>query len=142
MSSTVGRLPPLRPWRWVFAAVGVYDVVLGVAFFAFYEQLFDLLEIPLPDTAAYIHLSAALIAVQGVSYLLAARRPIRNVDIIRVGVLYKLTYAALALYYALIGEAPHVLFLWFGVVDAITVALFAAFLWLVRGSVPDERAAA
>ena len=142
MRSAPDPLPPLRPWRWVFAAVGVYDVVLGVAFFVFYERLFDLLDIPLPDTAAYIHLSAALIAVQGVSYLLAARRPIRNVDIIRVGVLYKLTYAGLALYYALIGEAPHVLFLWFGAVDAVTVVAFAAFLWLVRRAVPDEAAAA
>jgi hypothetical protein len=124
----------LTPWRWVFAAVGVYDLVLGIGFFLAYRQLFDLLGIPLPDTASYIHLSATLIAVQGVSYLLAARRPVRNVDIVRVGVLYKLTYAALAFYYWVIGEAPHVLFLWFGVVDAVTVVVFALFLRLLRRS--------
>jgi hypothetical protein len=124
--------PPLRPWRWVFAAVGIYDLVLGAGFFLLYRPLFDLLDIELPPSTAYIHLAATLIAVQGVSYLLAARRPVRNVDIIRVGVLYKLTYAGLALYYTVAGGAPHALFLWFGVVDAVTVVAFAAYLRLVR----------
>lgn len=95
----------------VFAAVGIYDLVLGVGFLLLYRPLFDLLDVELPNSTAYIHLAATLIAVQGVSYLLAARRPVRNVDIVRVGVLYKLTYAGLAFYYWVAGGAPHALFL-------------------------------
>jgi hypothetical protein len=60
---------------------------------------------------------------------------VRSLDIIRIAVL-----AALALYYALIGEAPHVIFLWFGVVDAVTVVVFAAFLWIVRRMTPPVEA--
>ncbi|MBD0329912.1 MAG: hypothetical protein ICV64_07405 [Thermoleophilia bacterium] len=120
---------PASPrWRWLFAAVGVYDLVLGLAFFLFYRSLFDLLDIELPANAAYLHLAAALIAVQGFSYLLVARRPVRNVDLVLVGVVYKAAYSALALYYWLIDEAPHTIFLWFGVVDAVVLVLLLVFL--------------
>ena len=120
---------PASPrWRWLFAAVGVYDLVLGLAFFFLYRSLFELLDVELPPNAAYVHLAAALIAVQGVSYLLVARRPVRNVDLVILGVVYKAAYSALAAYYWLIDEAPHTIFLWFGVVDAVVLVPFLVFL--------------
>jgi hypothetical protein len=118
----------LALWRRLFWLVGVYDFVLGFAFFWFHEPLFDALDVELPDSRAYLHLAAALIAVQGVSYFLIARRPIRNVDLVVVGVLYKLAYCGLALYYWAIDEAPHEIFLWFGVVDALVLVAFLVFL--------------
>jgi hypothetical protein len=118
----------LQRWRLLFAAVGVYDFVLGFAFFWFYQPLFDALDIAEPETGAYVHLAAALIAIQGVSYFLVARRPVRNVDLVVVGVLYKLAYIGLALYYWAIDELPHDVFLVFGLVDALLLVGFAAFL--------------
>jgi hypothetical protein len=115
-------------WRRLFALVGVYDFVLGFGFFWFHEPLFDALDVERPETSAYVHLSSALIAVQGIGYFLIARRPVRNVDLIIVGALYKLVYCGLALYYWLIDEAPHQIFLWFGVVDALVLVAFVVFL--------------
>lgn len=122
----------LAPWRWLFAAVGVWDLVLGVGFFAFHEPIYDALDIALPDSRAYIHLAAALIAVQGLSYFMVARHPLRNVDIVRVGIVYKATYSALALYYWIAGGAPHGIFVAFGLVDVLTLVGFVAFLLKVR----------
>jgi hypothetical protein len=118
----------LERWRLLFAAVGVYDFVLGFAFFWFYQPLFDALDVAEPETGAYVHLAAALIALQGVSYFLVARRPLRNIDLVVVGVLYKLAYTGLALYYWAIVEIPHDLFLVFGLVDALVLVAFVAFL--------------
>ena len=123
----------LARWRWLFVAIGAYDFVLGVLFFVFYDPIYDALDIALPDSRAYIHLAAALIAVQGLSYFLVARRPVRNVDIVRVGVVYKATYSALALYYWVAGGAPHGIFVAFGLVDVLTLVGFVAYLaWLRR----------
>jgi hypothetical protein len=133
----------LARWRWVFVAVGVWDVVLGLAFFAFYEPIYDALNIALPDSRAYIHLAAALIAVQGLSYFMVARRPVRNADIVRVGVVYKATYSGLALYYWIAGGAPHGIFVAFGLVDVLTLVAFVAFLvWLRRSDQPTTAFAA
>jgi hypothetical protein len=128
MSARPDRRDELAPWRWLFALVGVYDVALGFAFFFFHGPLFDELAIDRPETSAYVHLAAALIAVQGLGYFLIARRPVRNVDLVVVGVLYKLVYTALAVYYWLIDELPHEIFLGFGMFDAIVMVAFLAFL--------------
>jgi hypothetical protein len=118
----------LTAWRRLFAAVGVYDAVLGLAFFFFHGPLFDALDVDRPETSAYVQLAAALIAIQGLSYFLVARRPVRNVDLVVVGVVYKLAYSGLALYYWIIDEAPHQIFLWFGAVDAVVLVAFLLFL--------------
>jgi hypothetical protein len=122
----------LARWGWLFWLVGVYDFGLGIAFLLFYEPLFEALDIAKPETGAYVHLAAALIAIQGVGYFLVARRPRRNVDLVLIGVLYKLAYSGLALYYWLIDEAPHEIFLWFGLVDALILTAFVAFLLVAR----------
>lgn len=122
----------ITPWRWMFVAVGVWDIVLGLAFLALYEPIYDALDIALPESRAYIHLAAALIAVQGLSYFMVARRPLRNVDIVRVGIVYKASYSALALYYWIAGGAPHGIFVAFGLVDVLTLVGFVAFLLKVR----------
>jgi hypothetical protein len=118
----------LQRWRLLFTAVGAYDLVLGFAFFWFYQPLFDALDVAEPETGAYVQLAAALVAVQGISYFVVARRPVRNVDLVVVGVVYKLAYVGLALYYWVIDELPHGVFLAFGLVDALVLVAFVAFL--------------
>ena len=50
----------------------------------------------------------------------------RNLDLILVGVLYKLAYCATTFVYAAIGEVPHMLFVVvFGVADLLMMVLMA-----------------
>lgn len=124
--------PRLAAWRWLFAAVGAYDLGLGLGFLAFRAPLFDALGIADPETTGYVHLAAALIAVQGAGYLLLARRPLRNYDLVVLGVLYKLAYTGVAVYHWAAGQLPHEVFAVFAVVDAAMLVPFAWFLWRFR----------
>ena len=52
----------------------------------------------------------------------------RNIDIVKVAVVYKLAYAGVALYNWGIDELPHVIFAVFGLIDIAFIALFILFL--------------
>ena len=127
---------------WVFLVAAVYDVVLGLVFFFGYSPIFDALDISVPENTSYIHISAAFVFVQGIGYWLVYRNMYRNVDIVRLGVIYKAVYTAVAVYYWAAGDLPHTVFAWFAVLDAIFLVLFVAFLANIRaaGRTPEARA--
>jgi len=118
----------LGSFRRVFLVAAVYDLVLGGVFFLFYDPIFEALDVPPPEHASYAHLTAAFVFVQGGAYLLVARNPIRNIDLVKVGVLYKTAYAALAIYYFARGDLLDNSFAWFALFDLVFIALFVAFL--------------
>jgi len=71
------------------------------------------------------------VLVIGVAYALISRGDLRrNADLILIGTLYKLAYAATAFYYWVAGGLPHVAFgALFGVADLIFFVLMAE-CWL------------
>jgi hypothetical protein len=115
-----------------FLIAAAYDVALGIGFFFLYPQIFARLGVELPNSSSYVHLTAAYVFVQGVSYWFAARDLPRNVDLVRVGVIYKGIYVAIAAYYLIRGDLPDAIFAWFAVFDVAFAVLFVAFLWLAR----------
>lgn len=114
-----------RPFFWVAA---LYDGILGAGFFFLYHPLFGALGITLPNNTSYIHITTAYIFVQGLSYWFVAMNPVRNVDIVKVGIIYKVIWSGLAFYYLAIGQLLSVVFAWLGVVDLIFIGFFVAFL--------------
>lgn len=121
-----------RFFKAVFLVAALYDAVLGVAFFFLYKPIFDTLGIALPNNTSYIHLSAGFIFVQGVGYWFVYRNMLRNVDLVKLGVVYKVIYSAVAVYYLAIGELLDAAFAWFAVFDVAFAALFVAFLLQIR----------
>jgi hypothetical protein len=121
-----------RFYRGVFLTVALYNSLLGAGFFLFYRPLFDWLGIELPYNTSYIHLTAAFVFVQGVGYSFVYRNMMRNVDLVKLGVIYKGIYSGLAFYYLAIGELLDAVFAWLAVFDVIFLALFVAFLMTVR----------
>jgi hypothetical protein len=115
-----------------FLIAAAYDILLGVGFFFLYPQIFARLGVELPNSSSYVQLTAAYVFVQGVSYWFEARDLTRNTDLVRVGVIYKGIYVALAVYYLVRGDLPDAIFAWFAVFDLAFAGLFAAFLWLAR----------
>jgi hypothetical protein len=121
-----------RFFRGVFVTAALYNTLLGAIFFLFYRPLFDGLGIELPYNTSYIHLTAAFVFVQGAGYWFVYRNMVRNVDLVKLGVIYKGIYSGLAFYYLVTGELLNAVFAWFAVFDVIFLALFVAFLMTVR----------
>ena len=116
-------------YRGLFTVAAFYDLVLGLAFTFFPARVFAALNISdqLPAFGGYLTLLGAFVLVIGIAYALIARGDLlRNADLILVGTLYKLAYAAAAFYYWWMGSLPHVAFAAvFGVADAVFFVLMA-----------------
>jgi hypothetical protein len=120
-------------YRGLFTVAAFYDLGLGLAFIIFPARVFAALNISdkLPAFGGYVTLLGAFALVIGIAYALIARGDLlRNADLILVGTLYKLAYAAAAFYYWAAGSLPHVAFgAVFGVADAVFFVLMAE-CWL------------
>ena len=126
-------------YRGLFTIAAFYDLVLGLAFTFFPARVFTALNISdkLPAFGGYVTLLGAFVLVIGVAYALISRGDLRrNADLILIGTLYKLAYAATAFYYWAAGSLPHVAFgALFGVADVIFFVVMAeCWLCLMRES--------
>jgi len=116
-------------YKALFLIAAIYDILLGIIFTFFYRFAFQFLGIAekMPQHGAYISLIGAFLLVIGVAYALIFVGDLqRNRDLITVGVLYKLAYCAIALYYFAVGQVPHMVFVTlFGIADFVFLVLMA-----------------
>jgi len=130
------KLAKEKYYRGLFTIAAFYDLVLGLAFTFFPARVFAALNISdqLPAFGGYITLLGAFVLVIGIAYALISRGDLRrNADLILVGTLYKLAYAATAFYYWAAGGLPHVVFgAVFGVADAVFFVLMAECYWSLK----------
>lgn len=118
----------LPRWRALFVVAAVYDIALGLGFFILWEPIFEWLGMAAPPHVSYIHLPAVFIIVQGVGYALVAADPLGNLGLVKVGVVYKASYAALAAWYLATDQIPAMFFAWFGLFDFLFLVAFVLFL--------------
>ncbi len=128
-----------RFFKTFFLVAALYDGVLGAVFFFLFGPIFDLLNIPLPSNTSYIHLTAAYVFVQGVGYWFVYRDMLRNVDIVKLAIVYKAVYTLLAVYYWAGGQLLHTIFAWFAVFDVLFLLGFVRFLMLTRPGAARNR---
>lgn len=126
-----------RWYRILFWTAAVYDIVLGITFLFFYRPVFEWIGIEdtLPEYTSYVSLVAAFLFVIGVAYVLIAVGDLfRNRDLITVGILYKVAYFSVALWYLIDGVYPHILFfVVFGLADfAFAVAMTECRIFIGR----------
>jgi uncharacterized membrane protein YadS len=118
-----------REWiRPFFMIAAAYDFILGVLFLFAYPAVYDYFHVTPPNHPAYIQFAAAVVAIFGIGFWFVARAPERNRDIIKLGVLLKLTYSTVVLAWWFKGQMPAmwVPFAWFD------LAFLAAFLASLR----------
>ena len=115
-------------YKSLFVVAAWYDLILGVVFLLFYGAVYSALGIALPETAAYLQLAAAFVIVQGIGYLFVAQNMDRNVDIVKMGAIYKAAYSAVSLYHFSQGTLPHGVFALFAVLDLVFLVFFIMFL--------------
>lgn len=125
----------LARYRGFFLVAAVYDMALGLAFFFLYDPIFAWLAMTLPPHVSYIQLSAVFVFVQGFGYWIVSTDPLGNLGLVKVGIVYKASYAGLAAYYLVTDQVPAMFFIWFGLFDFLFLIGFAWFLrWAGRGA--------
>jgi hypothetical protein len=121
-------------YKVMFLIAAWYDLILGALFFFFIGMIHSFLNIPVPETPVYYQAAAAFVFVQGIGYYFVYLRMERNIDIVKLGIVYKAIYATLASYYWIVGLLPHPVYGVFGLLDVIFLALFVLYLTTVRGT--------
>ena len=121
----------IPPWiRPLFYVSALYDGLLGLAFLFAPAFTFALARFPIPDTFAYVQFAAALLLIFACMFLAVALRPVANRNLIPFGVLLKVAYCSLVLYYAAqIPLAP--LWLIFAGLDLLFLVLFVVAWWVI-----------
>lgn len=81
-----------------FRVMGLYDILLGLGFVFFYKDIYAALKITLPNHAGYIFVPALFILCGGVGEFLIAKNPLRNIDLVVVRLLMKLSFVIAVVY--------------------------------------------
>ena len=116
--------------RPLFLVAAVYDLVLGLGFGLGFKTLYTRFGIPLPNHDAYVQLPAALIVIFGIAFWMVWRDPVRNRNLIVLGVLLKLAFSGVVLAHRVFASIPD---MWvpFAVADALFMVAFLAALRVV-----------
>ncbi len=122
------RLTNERPYRLLFLIAASYDFVLGLIFFAFLNTFFEgIFKLPPPNYPAFFQAAAAFVFVMGIGFYFVSRNLYRNIDLVRVGIIFKLVYSGLAFYHVFFRGMPWIFSL-FGILDLIFIVFFIIFL--------------
>jgi len=81
-----------------FVVVGVYDILLGLAFALFFRAIYASIGVAPPNHPGYILVPALFLVSGGVGEFLIARNLMRNIDLVVVRTLMKLTFASVIFY--------------------------------------------
>ncbi len=121
-----------RSYRILFLIAALYDFILGFIFFAFLRFFFeDIFKLPFPLYPAFFQAAAAFVFVMGIGFYFVYRDMYRNIDIVKVGICFKIVYTGLAFYHVFFKGMPWI-FSIFGFLDLVFVVFFIFFLLAVR----------
>jgi len=115
----------LKTIKSLFIISALYDFILGVIFLIGFKQIYNYFNIVLPNHDGYVQFGAALVTIFGIGFWFMAQDPQRNRDIIKMGILLKLSYSGVAFYHAALGNLPGIWlpFAWFDVIFLILFIL-------------------
>jgi hypothetical protein len=120
-------MPNDKFFKGLFLVAALYDFILGLVFFFLYEPVYAYFDITLPVYLVYLQMAAAFVIAMGVGYWFVYRNMYRNIDLVKLGVVYKLVYSGLTSYWYF-ADLANVVFLWFAIIDAVFLVLFVWFL--------------
>jgi hypothetical protein len=123
----------LRPF---FVVAAVYDFVLGVVFLVAHQAVYERFGVPPPNHPAYIQFCAALVTIFGIGFWYVSRAPERNRDIIKLGVLLKLSYSGIVLGWWFRGRMP-MMWVPFAWIDLVFLLAFVGALRALPAGPPE-----
>jgi hypothetical protein len=100
-------MEPLKPWmRWLLRFVGCYNLLAGLTFLVFYHECFKLIGMPKPQLMLPVQLVGILVGLFGVGYLMVARHPLENRNLLVLGFWSKSLGSLLGVGYVVLGKLP------------------------------------
>ena len=117
--------------RALFIISALYDGLLGAAFLFGSGHLFQWFGVTPPNHPGYVQFPAALLIVFAVMFTAIAVNPVKNRNLIPYGILLKLSYCGVVLFYWFTAGLPD---MWkpFCIADLIFLILFA-WAWTMLG---------
>ena len=93
-------------YRKFFLFAAIYDALLGLSFFLFYERIYARFVITPPNHPGYVQLPAIFIAIMGLADYYVYLDIDRNRDTIKIRTLMKLAFSLLCFYHYFFGSLP------------------------------------
>ncbi len=98
---------PLRPWMfYLLVFAGCYNLLVGLTLTVFYHEAFKILGLPKPELMLFVQLVGILVGLFGVGYLIVARNPLENRNVLLLGFLSKALGTLIGLGYVVLGKVP------------------------------------
>ncbi len=116
----------MRKHLWIrilFAAMVVYDGILGLLFLSMPESIFHSFHVPPPNHMGYVQFPACLLIIYAWMFFNIARDPAANRKLIPYGIGLKVSYSGVVFAYWFTAGIP---WMWqpFALIDALTAVLF------------------
>jgi hypothetical protein len=104
---SLAATPPLLPWmRWLLRFAGCYNLLVGLNLLLFYHELFKTLHLAKPTPVMFVQLVGLLVGLFGAGYLMVARRPLENRNLLWLGLWSKALGCGLSFYHVARGDLP------------------------------------
>ena len=113
----------LFPIRLIFVVAALSDFLLGLGFLAAGPAIFDWAGIPAPNHWGPLQFAALMLMIFGLMFAAVVFDPVSQRNLIRYGLLLKLSFCGLVAYYWITSEVP-MLFRICAIWDAILYVLF------------------
>lgn len=121
-------------FRYLCLVTALANMAGNVGLLLFYEPLFELIGVPLPDDMHAFALESVLSFTMGVVALLVFLDPARNRDLLKIGIIGKGAYGLITYYFYVVHQV-HWFYLVFVAWDALFVVVF--FLYWIKLASPD-----
>jgi len=119
---------PLAPWmKYLLRFAGTYNLLAGFSIACLYHEYFKFFDVEKPKLLLFVQLSGVLVALFGVGYLLVARDPRRNANLLVLGWWSKALGSVLGIWYVYKGQLPPVFLAILFVSDIVYLPPF----WLI-----------
>ncbi len=134
---------PIAPWmRYLLWFAGCYNLLVGLTLVVLYHEVFKTINLfgEKPERMLFVQLVGILVGLFGVGYIIVARNPIENRNVLLLGLLSKALGSVLGVGYVALGKLPlgFLVLLFFS--DIIYLPPFAVILRrLYRAAAADSR---
>jgi len=113
----------LLPVRLLYALAAAYDGLLGLAFLVAGPRIFAAVGITPPNHWGYVHFAAGVLVIFGYMFLSIALAPLANRNLVVYGILLKICYVSVVIWYWYAGGIPN-MWKYFAAADTVFGVLF------------------
>ena len=131
----------LLPVRLLYALAAAYDGLLGLAFLVAGPRIYGLTGITPPNHWGYVHFAAGVLVIFGLMFLAIALKPVANRNLVVYGILLKVCYVSVVVWYSYAGGIPT-MWKYFAAADTLFGVLFVWSLFALKAaaSAPPAKA--